>query len=81
MLQICTTPEAYSTLPAGDSGFCFRFARQDDVPKLFDGDPVCTSAAGRSAPYEVDGRVSLQSRMRLRSANSHVSSILTNVSR
>ena len=39
------------------------------------------STAVRSAPYGVDGRVSLQSRMRLRSANSHASSILTNVSR
>ena len=39
------------------------------------------STAVRSAPHGVDGRVSLQSRMRLRSANSHVSSILTNVSR
>jgi hypothetical protein len=39
---------------------------------------VVTAAA---APYGVDGRVSLQSRMRLRSANSHVSPVLTNVSR
>ena len=39
------------------------------------------SAAVRSAPYGVDGRVSLQSRMRLRSANSHVSPVLANVSR
>jgi DNA-binding transcriptional MerR regulator len=39
------------------------------------------STAARSASYGIDGRVSLQSRMRLRSANSHVPSILTNVSR
>jgi hypothetical protein len=39
------------------------------------------STAVRSAPHGVDGRVSLQSRMRLRSANSHASLILTNVSR
>ena len=42
MLQICTTPEVYSTLPDGDPGFCFRFARPDDVSELVDGDPVCT---------------------------------------
>jgi len=39
------------------------------------------STAVRSAPHGVDGRVSLQSRMRLRSANSHPSWVLTNVSR
>jgi hypothetical protein len=42
VLQICTTPEVYSTLPGGDPGFCFRFARPDDVSELVDGDPVCT---------------------------------------
>ena len=42
---------------------------------------ACLSAGARAAPYGVDGRVSLQSRMRLRSANSHVSPVLTNVSR
>jgi len=42
VLQICTTPEVYSTLPGGDPGFCFRFARPEDVPGLVDGDPVCT---------------------------------------
>jgi hypothetical protein len=40
VFQICTTPEVYSTLPSGDPGFCFRFARPDDVPELVDGDPV-----------------------------------------
>src|SRR5262249_15908562 len=42
VLQICTAPEVYSTLPSGDPGFCFRFARPDDVPELVDGDPICT---------------------------------------
>jgi hypothetical protein len=39
------------------------------------------STAARSAPHGADGRVSLQSRMRLRSANSHALPVLTNVSR
>ncbi len=42
VLQICTTPEVYSTLPGGGPGFCFRFARPDDVSELVNGDPVCT---------------------------------------
>ena len=42
MLQICTTPEVYSTLPGGAPGFCFRFARPEDVPELVGGDPVLT---------------------------------------
>lgn len=40
VLQVCTTPEVYSTLPGGDPGFCFRFARPEDVPELVGGDPV-----------------------------------------
>jgi hypothetical protein len=42
VLQICSTPEVYSTLPGGNPGFCFRFARSDDVAELVDGDPVLT---------------------------------------
>lgn len=40
VLQICTTPEIYSRLDSGDPGFCFRFATEDDVPGLVDGDAV-----------------------------------------
>jgi hypothetical protein len=42
VLQACSTPEVYSTLPSGDPGFCFRFARPDDVPELVDDDPIRT---------------------------------------
>jgi len=42
VLQICTTPEVYSTLRSGSPGFCFRFARPDDVSGLVDGDPLRT---------------------------------------
>jgi hypothetical protein len=41
VLQICTTPEVYSTLPNGRPGFCFRFARPEDVSGLVDGDSLC----------------------------------------
>jgi hypothetical protein len=40
VLQICAAPEVYSTLPGGAPGFCFRFARPDDVTELVGGDPV-----------------------------------------
>lgn len=40
VLQICETPEIYSTLSHGAPGFCFRFAADDDIPDLVDGDPV-----------------------------------------
>jgi len=40
VLQICETPEIYSTLSHGTPGFCFRFATEDDIPDLVDGDPV-----------------------------------------
>ncbi|MEV5695258.1 ATP-binding protein [Micromonospora globbae] len=42
VLQICATPEVYSTLDNGDPGFCFRFATEDDVPGLVGADPVLT---------------------------------------
>ena len=42
VLQICAAPEVYSTLPGGAPGFCFRFARPDDVAELVGGDPVLT---------------------------------------
>jgi hypothetical protein len=42
VLQICTTPEIYSTLDNGAPGFCFRFATEDDVPGLVGADPVHT---------------------------------------
>ena len=42
VLQICTTPEVYSTLRSGNPGFCFLFARPDDVSGLVDGDPLRT---------------------------------------
>lgn len=38
VLQICTTPEVYSTLRNGEPGFCFRFATASDIPALVDGD-------------------------------------------
>jgi ABC-type amino acid transport substrate-binding protein len=38
-LQTCAAPEVYSTLPGGAPGFCFRFARPDDVTELVGGDP------------------------------------------
>ena len=40
VLQICESPEVYSTLPDGSPGFCFRFARVEDIPALVDEDPV-----------------------------------------
>ena len=40
VLQICESPEVYSTLPDGSPGFCFRFARAEDIPALVDGDRV-----------------------------------------
>ena len=40
VLQICASPEVYSTLPDGTPGFCFRFARPDDVGELVGGDPI-----------------------------------------
>lgn len=40
VLQVCTTPEIYSTLADGTPGFCFRFGTPGDIPGLVDGDPV-----------------------------------------
>ncbi|WP_432833095.1 sacsin N-terminal ATP-binding-like domain-containing protein [Dactylosporangium sp. CA-092794] len=39
VLQVCSAPEIYSTLPDGSPGFCFRFATPHDIPALVDGDP------------------------------------------
>jgi hypothetical protein len=43
VLQICESPEIYSTLPDGAPGFCFRFAQPEDIPSLVDGNPVKAS--------------------------------------
>lgn len=40
VLQICSTPEVYSTFSDGDPGFCFRFATETDVPELVGGNVV-----------------------------------------
>lgn len=40
VLQVCEAPEVYSTLPDGTPGFCFRFARPDDIPGLVDDNPI-----------------------------------------
>lgn len=40
VLQICDSPEIYSTLPTGVPGFCFRFAREGDIPGFVGDDPT-----------------------------------------